>query len=273
MLHPDFCIPPVRSCFFLFSLFILSLLSLPQVAAQEQNDITHKITVGTYYSSGDYGVDEDTEISYIPISYELARFPWVLSVTVPYLSLQGPGDVFLETGNIGRPRGTTSEMIDEKGLGDVFLTATYQLPPIFNDWVFLDLTVQTKLPTADENNDLGTGKSDTGLQLDFYTSLERNTYFTTVGYRHRGKTPLYDLENSFYATLGLMRQYSDKTFLGLLYDYREKASSNGFESHELMPFLSYNLDSQWNVMLYSIFGFTNSSADNTIGFQISYTLP
>lgn len=258
--------------------FIISLLSpvliLPGVlAAQEAPDTTHKFTVGSYFSSGDYGAEEDTYIRYFPFSYEFARFPWVLSVTAPYMGLKGPGDVFLETGNIGRGRGGENTLIDEQGLGDVFLSASYQFDPIFNDWIFVDFSLQAKLPTADETRDLGTGEPDFGAQLDFYTTLARNTYFATIGYRQRGKTPLYDLKNTPYASLGMMRQYGEHIYLGLLYDYRGKASSNSFESHELMPFISYNLSERWNMMLYSIAGFTNSSADRTFGFQFSYTLP
>ena len=153
------------------------------------------------------------------------------------------------------------------------MSATYQFPPIFDDWVFVDFTVQAKLPTADEKKDLGTGEPDFGYQLDFYTTLERNTYFSTFGYRQRGKTALFDLENSLYGSLGYMRQFGEKTYLGLIYDYRAKASSNSFESHEVMPFVSYNPGQQWNLMLYSIMGFTDSSADTAFGIQASYTFP
>jgi len=252
----------------------LLLLSLPaSVSAQEENDFTHKFTLGGYFSSGDYGADRDTDITYFPLTYEVARFPWVVSVVAPYLSVEGPGDVFLEAGNIGHGREGDNSLIDEAGLGDVFVTAIYQLDPIFNGWLFVDVSLQAKLPTADETRDLGTGETDFGYQLDFYTTYGRNTYFSALGYRQRGKTPLYDLEDAFYGSAGIMRQYGDNTYLGLIYDYREKASSNSFESHELMPFVSYNFNERWNVMLYTIAGFTDSSADRAIGFQFSYSLP
>ncbi len=255
------------------SLIVLLILLINQSATAQDDPKVHKFTLGSYFSQGDYGSTEETDITYFPISYELTTFPWVLSVTAPYLALQGPGDVFFETGNIGGGRDEVNEFVDEQGIGDVFLSATYQFPPVLNDWVFVDFTLQAKLPTADETRDLGTGELDLGYQLDFYSTLERNTYFSTLGYRQRGKTPLFDLENSFYASLGMMRQYGDNTFLGLIYDYRERASSNAFESHELMPFVSYNLGKQWNFMLYTIVGFTASSADQTFGLQASYTLP
>lgn len=255
------------------SLIVLLILLINQSATAQDDPKVHKFTLGSYFSQGDYGSTEETDITYFPISYELTTFPWVLSVTAPYLALQGPGDVFFETGNIGGGRDEVNEFVDERGIGDVFLSATYQFPPVLNDWIFVDFTLQAKLPTADETRDLGTGELDLGYQLDFYSTLERNTYFSTLGYRQRGKTPLFDLENSFYASLGMMRQYGDNTFLGLIYDYRERASSNAFESHELMPFVSYNLGKQWNFMLYTIVGFTASSADQTFGLQASYTLP
>lgn len=255
------------------SFIVLLILLINQSATAQDDPNVHKFTLGSYFSQGDYGSTEETDITYFPVSYELTTFPWVLSVTVPYLALQGPGDVFFETGNIGGGRDEENEFVDERGIGDIFLSATYQFPPVLNDWVFVDFTLQAKLPTADETRDLGTGELDLGYQLDFYSTLERNTYFSTLGYRQRGKTPLFDLENSFYASLGMMRQYGDNTFLGLIYDYHERASSNAFESHEFMPFVSYNLGKQWNFMLYTIVGFTASSADQTFGLQASYTLP
>lgn len=244
----------------------------PRSYAQEDAVASHKFTLGTYYSTGTYGGEESTDIFYLPLSYEISHFPWVLSVTLPYLQLQGPGDVFLDTGNVGRDPGAATDMIDAGGLGDAFVSASYQFPAIFND-VFVDLSLQAKLPTADEKQDLGTGKLDYGPQLDFYSTRGRNTYFSTLGYRFRGKTPLYDLKDSAFASVGLMRQFGEKTWLGLAYDYREKASTNSFATHEVMPFVSYNLDDSWNLMVYTIAGFTDSSADRTVGLQLSFTLP
>jgi len=276
--HPHECLtstdlPLVR---ILPSFILLALLMPWSVYAQEPSlpqeptALTHKFTLGSYFSSGDYGANQNTDIAYFPVSYEVARFPWVLSVTVPYLQLEGPADIFLETGNIGRA--PLNRLVDEGGMGDVFVTGTYQMEPILNGWVYLDFSLQAKLPTADETRDLGTGETDYGVQLDFYTTLGRNTWFASSGYRKRGRTPLYDLEDSLFGTAGLMRLYGEKTYLGLTYDYREKASSNSFDSHEVMPFVSHNVNERWNLMAYTIVGFTNSSADHTIGLQFSYTL-
>ena len=256
------------------TLVLISSLVWPLLLqAQEADAITQKISLGSHFSSGKYGAEDETDIFFFPVSYELAKFPWVLNLTASYLGIKGPSDVFLETGNIGRGRVGTNEMIDEKGVGDLVIAGGYQSPPIFNGWVFVDLTVQAKIPTADETRDLGTGETDYGFQLDFYTTLDRNTWLSTFGYRNRGKTPLYDLENSSFASLGYMRQYGERMYAGLIYDYRERASSNSFESHEVMPFVSYNVTDKLSLMAYTVAGFTDSSADRTFGLQLSYTLP
>lgn len=261
-IQPALLLPPVFLIFGLTSL---------QSRAQEAEDFTHKLTLGGYYSTGDYGASQDTEILYFPLSYELSRFPWILTLTVPHLSLDGPGDVFLEAGNVGRPRPDGNPLISESGLGDVILSGTYQFESLFDDFAFLDLTLQAKLPTADESRDLGTGELDVSLQVDLYRNFGDTTVFTTLGYRHRGRTPLYDLQDSAYFSLGAMHPLGENRSLGLLYDFREAASSSAYESHELMPFISWTPDDRWNLMLYTIFGFTSSSADRAAGFQLSYT--
>lgn len=256
---------------FLLNLIIAFMFASPsQLAAQDGPDYARKVTLGLYNSQGDYGAVEETDITYLPLSFEVARFPWIVSVTVPYISLDGPGDVFLEAGNIGRP-GANQTILSERGAGDVILNATYQLDPILNDFAFLDLGVQVKVPTADETRDLGTGETDISYQADLYKTFGNTTVFTTLGYRYRGKTALYDLEDSAYFSFGGIRQMSETTNLGLLYDYREAASSSAYETHELMPFVSWEGNSGWGYMVYTIIGFTSSSADKAIGAQISYS--
>ena len=245
----------------------------PAPSLAQDDSITRKLTLGGYFSRGDYGALQDTDLLYLPLSFELARFPWVVSVTVPWLSLDGPGDVFLEAGNIGRPRPGDNPLISEDGLGDVVISGTWQSDALFGGAVYLDLSLQAKLPTADETRDLGTGERDYSVQADLYRNLGATTVFTTLGYRHRGRTPLYDLEDSAYFSLGAMHPLGETASLGLLYDFRERASSSAFESHELMPFVSWTPDEHWNLMFYTIFGFTDSSADRAAGFQLSYTWP
>jgi hypothetical protein len=241
--------------------------------AQGENPVIHKISLGSYHSAGDYGTDPETKILYLPVSYEIARFPWIASVTVPYMELEGPGDVFLEAGDIGRDRTGPSSLIHEDGLGDISLKAAYQFQPILNNFAFVDLSLLWKIPTADEQKDLGTGENDIGVQLDFYNTVGQTTWFSTFGYRFRGKTPLYDLRDSGYFSLGGMRRVNEEVNFGLIYDYRQPAALNSYETHELMPFISWASGERMSFMIYTIFGATEASADRTLGLQLTYTLP
>ena len=272
MAFPSVALKPHSPAFLALITTTCSILPM-HLLAQEIVETSHKFSVGTYLSQGKYGANDNTDIIYFPASYELSHFPWVLSVTVPYLSIKGPGDVFLETGNIGRGRGSVPEYIDEAGLGDIFVSASYQLPALTDSGLFMDLSLQAKLPTADETRDLGTGETDYGPQVDVYLARGRNTWFANAGYRWRGKTALYDLRDSAYGSIGMMRQFGENTYLGLVYDYREKASTSSYDSHELMPFVSWNISKRWNLMVYTITGFTDSSADQTLGAQVSFTIP
>ena len=241
-----------------------------ETALPDASSFKHKITLGTFYSRGNYGAHRDTEIAFLPASYEIARFPWIVSVTVPWLALEGPGDVFLEAGNLSRPE-ASREYISERGLGDVTLSATYQLPSLLNDLVFLDLTLQAKLPSADEDRDLGTGELDLSYQLDLYGALDSLTLFSSIGYRQRGRTALYDLQDNAFLSLGVLQELGGDHSVGLIYDYREAASTNAHELHELMPFYSWSPDPSWNLMVYTIVGFTDSSAEQAVGVQVSYS--
>src|SRR5690606_24220977 len=168
--------------------------------------------------------------------------------------------------------GSTAPSIDSKGLGDLLLSGTWQLDPLPGN-LFVDLGLQLKLPTADAGRGLGTGESDLSLQVDLYRSFGGLTGFATLGYRQRGRTPLYDLRDSAFGSLGVLRPWGSNGRLGLLYDYRDAASSHSHESHELMPFYAWEPGGGWNLMVYALLGFTPSSADRAGGLQLSYTWP
>lgn len=263
--------PGVKKRMIQTALFIAPLMPLSSLAQDPEIPISQKLTLGAYYSNGDYGSDEDTSITYIPLTYEISNFPWIFSISIPFLALEGPGDVFLETGSIGRPNARAASNISEHGVGDVILTGSYQFQPVFNNFAYLDFSLIVKLPVADEARSLGTGETDISVQFDLYKIINSTTFYSILGYRKRGRTPLYDLEDSAYFSLGLMQQLSDRSSVGLVYDFREAASSTGFEGHELMPFYSWMPDEQWNLMLYSIVGFTDSSAKQAFGLQLSYS--
>lgn len=263
-------------------------LQAPLLHAQPPEEhsrfISQNIALGAYYSRGDYDQAADTSIYYYPVSYDLSVDSWRFKITVPHLKVSGSGSVLVNIGGIGRGDFETDFRTDErftaKGIGDITVSASYQFAPLFKGAPFMDITAEVKIPTADENKNLGTGKTDYALQLDLYQVFEQSTVFSTLGYRKREQSLLFeDLQDSLFVSLGITRplagdwlkkHLSGQWSYGLLYDYREPASLYSKETHELMPFISWTPAHNWTVMTYAVKGFTRDSADKAVGTQLSY---
>ena len=63
------------------------------------------ITSGVDYSSGKYGSQDRTDITSIPVIGKYEVDSWVFKLTVPYVSITGPGNV---SPGIGKFKSTTT---------------------------------------------------------------------------------------------------------------------------------------------------------------------
>lgn len=253
----------------------LALSASGEALAAQESDASHTLSIGGYLSRGEYGLDRDTDIVYLPVSYEYARFPWRAGVTVPWLSIEGPGGVFPQTGSVrprrrgGRP--PPPEISSESGLGDVTLSLAYQPASMLAGLAYMELGLHAKLPSADEERGLGTGETDYSAQLDVFRTLDRTTWYSTLGYTARGRTPLYNLKDSLYFSLGVMREFTGTVSAGLRFDYSEAASEDVEAIREFMPFVSWSFSERTSLMLYTVLGTTDSSPDRTAGLQLNWS--
>lgn len=228
---------------------------------------THTSALGFYYSRGEYGESSDTRIRYLPASHEVAKGRWRFKATVPILEITGPANVLVNVGSVG---GFSGARVSAEGIGDVSFNLTYEAPAWSANAPFIDISVEIKAPTADPKQGLGTGRLDTGLQVDLYQLAGPLTVFASAGYRYRRQSPFYPgLENSLFGSLGASARLGDSLQYGLIYDYRQAASTFSGETHELLPYLSWVVSSHWSMMLYTVSGFTEDSADFAAGMQLS----
>lgn len=256
------------------SAMMLGEQAVAQSAAEQstatQNDTwRHSSAMALYYSKGGYGESSDTRIRYLPLSHEIARDSWRVKATLPSVEIRGPANVLINVGSVG---GKGGEMAAAKGLGDVLLNLTYELPSWVQNQPFIDVSVEIKLPTADESRGLGTGKMDAAVQVDLYQSLgQTSTLFGSLGYRYRQASPFFDqLKNSYSASLGISQQWGEFLQLGAIYDYRQAVSAFTKDMHEILPYISWTPVPAWSLMFYTIKGFTEESADRAAGMQLSY---
>lgn len=228
------------------------------------------LAAGFDYTSGKYTGTEETQILYLPFiaKYETGR--WALRGTLPYLRVTGPGNVIGAGADRVTLPGASTGRRTESGLGDVVLSAFYNVLSERRSNIGLDVGAKLKLGTADESKGLGTGEQDWSLQADAYKPLGALTLFGSFGHRWYGDPPGIELKNVFYGAVGGAYRLSAGTGTGLAYDYRPAITTGGGEISELTAFITQRLTREWKVQPYLVLGFGRASPDWGAGAQVAY---
>ena len=242
-------------------------------------------TTGFDFRRGDYGLERDTELWYVPLTlkFTLEELGWTpiqgdqleFGVTASYLHLRGPVDVVtagVETVPVTRDVATNRSQRD-RGIGDVILRGTYLWRPYPTDpWPAVELTGRLKLPTGDEAQGLGLGALEASAQLDLYRSFGPITPFGSVGYRVFESTSEFALDDGFSTAAGLIARVHETASVGLFLDWREAASPSVDDPLELTPYLAVRTGSALTWTPYGVVGFSDGSPDFGFGLQVSVGL-
>lgn len=245
----------------------------------------YSFSTGAEYTEGDYGLESDTSALYVPftIGYNADTFGW--SVTVPYLSVTGTGEVAYSrtgirvatldtgsgtssgTGPGGGSTTTTTESDEhtESGLGDVTLSGTYRFLQGKGEQPSLAMTAKIKFATADENKSLGTGENDYSLQVE----AGLNSFYGYLGYLVIGDTAATDYDDIVFGAVGVSKPLGTWS-IGAEY-YAEQAALEGADPvSEATVSLGHEMSKDNWLNLYLIKGFTDSSPDWGAGVGISH---
>lgn len=237
--------------------------------AQTETQASRALSLGVYHARGDFGEMTDTRINYLPLSFEYSQAKWTLLATVSRLEVTGLGNVLVNVGGVTQAV-AGNEVVTQKGMGDSVLSAIYHFDPI-GRW-FFDFRLDVKVPTAEEEKALGTGELDIGAQLDVSANVGEAALFASLGYNKRGKSMLYPgLKDSFYTQVGIANPLSESVSAGVFYDYRQSASRFSTESHELSPYVSWQISDSWSFTTLGIVGFTDASPEIGVMGQLRYS--
>ena len=241
-------------------------MSPPAHAAAGQTSVSF----GAEYTQGDYGTSSTTKIWYFPVTLGYETDQNLVSITVPYLIVEGTGNV-VATGGMGAVRRSTSNTNSETetGLGDIVLTGSQKITGTATSRI--DLTGKIKLGTADEDKNLGTGENDYAVQLDFVQSFNDNSLFGTAGYKIFGDPPGTDYRNVFYGSIGLSRKLDAASTAGVEFFAQEAVLSGIDGQSELTLFLSNKPDNRTKVTGYVLMGLANGSPDWGLGIALKLT--
>ncbi len=248
----------------------LFLTSLFPAQASAQSDGTEiSFSAGRSYLTGDFGADQDTDIFFAPATIEFTGDRFRFVGTVPYIRIEGPGIVVVGAGGpiIIRPPG--GGVTTESGIGDVVLSAYYLIDPGSEAMPYFEIGGTIKLPTANENKGLGTGKTDFAAHLEIFKELEGGTTpFATVGYRFRGDPSGLNLKNSIYALAGASFPVSDAVKGGVSVEFETKSIASVDDLFEIVPFLSWQFTDSLRFDVYASVGLTDSAPDFSAGVSV-----
>lgn len=225
-------------------------------------------STGIDYSTGDYGLAEDTEILVVPFSLRATTGNLAFTATLPYLRIDGPGGVVVGPGGEPLP-GVPSEGGVREGLGDLSLGASYTIPAETLGGVELGLGGRVKLPTSSQSKQLSTGETDVTVSADLSYAAGPVVPFLNVGYRFLGDPEGQDLRNGPVASAGASVQMGQAVLIGS-YDYARAISPLAEDSHELFGGLSGPVSSRLNITGYGIVGLSQGSPDLGVGVLLTF---
>jgi hypothetical protein len=246
---------------------LLTFITLLAVTTPALADEQFSLGTGFDYSSGKYGNATSTDILYIPVigKFELDKLTFKL--TVPYISISGPGGIVRSVGRMRRVTTTTATTSSNSGLGDIIASAGYNFYD--EQALVLDLVGNLKFGTADANKGLGTGQNDYSVQVDGYYDLGKNTLFATAGYKSYGAPSGLTLNNTPYGSLGVSQKLSNKTSAGAMLDMALSPSTNSADQLEAIIFVSQKVSPSLKMQANLLKGLSNGSPDYGGGFMVT----
>ncbi len=225
-------------------------------------------SMGLDYSSGDYGSTQDTDVWATPISLKYKTDSWSLRVSTSWLQVTGPNNVTPDGEFIGI--GSGSRRTTEQGIGDVNLSATYNLLDDRNYLMGLDVIGKVKIPTADEDKFLGTGKTDYGLNLEAFKTIGNWSPYWNVGYKWKGDPNNLDYKNVWSSSLGFDFQVNRNLSIGLGYDWQQKVTNFSQNTQEASAYLNYYLNDQNKLNFYVVTGYSDASPNWGSGLVLAH---
>ena len=248
--------------------FLAVACALP-VCAQEGALSVH---TGFGFVSGDFGLDVDTDIEYVPLSVTYAFDPWRFELAGSYLRVTGPSDVVVGANgvstNAANAGGSSTGLRTDSGPGDLLATGSYWFQ--LAESTYLDVHFSTKLPLADEDRNLGTGQLDYTGRVGLSATYESWTPTIELGYRFLGESARFLLDDGLIASVGVHYRHDGALSGGLLLDFAEPSSATSGDTLELVPYFEWR-SGTLSTSGYGVIGFAEGSPDYGLGVQISFS--
>lgn len=253
------------------------------------------VSLAYRHTSGDYGLDQDTDTRVISLEVSHAAGPWEIGLGVPWVRVSGFGTVVVTgrgtmamsstpwqgmysmrgSGRYGMGGGTGADAtattstarVTESGIGDVsaFLGYGFGLPG------GLDATVTgtVKFATGDEDKGLGTGGTDYGLELGLERQFGAVVPFVTAGYVVTGDNGAISYDDYPYLSIGADYAVTPRFSAGIAWNYAAAVSDDTDAASDITADLSVAVDRTWSVKASAGAGLSDSSPDTIWGLALN----
>ena len=233
--------------------------------------------LGFDWSEGEYEGTRNTAIAYgsLRLGYLTPELSWTpgvhdwieLRTTLAALQVDGPAVV--------RRTGADPDQIDTRvsgGFGDVLVRASYGFQLARRGpWPYVEVAGQLKIPTADEDEGLGTGELDTTVEVSLSHTWRGFTPFVLGARRFMGDPPDVNLHDRWLWSAGATQSLGRYLSVGGSYDFREAPSSGTRDSRSLTGYLSWKTGNV-RVSPYALLGLSKGSPDYAVGAELRFEL-
>ncbi|MES1199924.1 MAG: hypothetical protein ABUS57_00530 [Pseudomonadota bacterium] len=244
-------------------------------------------STGADYTSGKYGETVDTNILIVPFAATYSAERWQFGVTVPYVQLDGSGNVIPGTGagngdvlntasagmlttpgllgsNPFAPPAPTPSRIQEQGLGDVTLSLA-ATPYLASSGARLTLSTDLRTPTGDAKRSLGAGQAVGAFTIGYAQPFGgRFDVYGSVGYQRAFKSNA----DSLTATFGAETQATNRVLLGASAAWAQASVDGRPNQTELSVYSGVDFNDHVRVAAYVLGGLTKSSPDIGAGLRL-----
>ena len=250
---------------------LLLFLAPGQGWAEEREHFQFK--VGATYDQGDFGTPNTTRTLFVPVTFKYLGERFDLGVTPSFVVVDTVGGVTLIEGEPTSTKGAQQQRVTNAGPGDTLIKGRYYLlddPGLPSPWPSLTPFFKVKIPTADEDRNLGTGKTDYGFGAEFDKQLGRFLLFGDASYTVIGSPAGQDLRNRPAASGGAGFMVTNALTVGAFIDWRRALVSGRDDPTELVGFLTYKVTRTLSFSPNVFVGLTNGSPDFGVGFELAY---
>ena len=230
-----------------------------------------QLKIGASYDEGHFGSSGTTKVLFTPVTLRYLGNRFDVSVTPSFALMNSPGGVRL-VDRVPTPIGRPPALIQDtrSGVGDTLVRGRVRLLEEGTTLPALSPFVQVELPTARENLDLGTGKTDYGFGLEVDKQFSPVLLFGDLRYTVIGNVVGLDLQNRVGASFGVGKRLSDSLVLSGLLDWRRSIVRGSENPTELVGVITYRLSRTVTVSPNAYFGLTNSSPDFGGGIELAF---